>query len=79
MNNTNYKRKSREVSEFTKKRISQKLRGRVLPDSTKSKISQSLKNYWSQIPAHPQPDNADQHITMDDHLIGANQNKPNKQ
>lgn len=69
MNNTNYKRKSREVSEFTKKRISQKLRGRVLPDSTKSKISQSLKNYWSQIPAH-QPDNADQHSTMDD-LIGA--------
>lgn len=69
MNNTNYKRKSREVSEFTKKRISQKLRGRVLPDSTKSKISQSLKNYWSQIPAH-QPDEQD-HTTMDD-LIDAN-------
>ena len=69
MNNTNYKRKSREVSEFTKKRISQKLRGRVLPDSTKSKISQSLKNYWSQIPSH-QSDEQD-HTTMND-LIDAN-------
>ena len=40
----------RRLSETTKKRISESLKGRKLPQSVKDKISKKLKEIWSTIP-----------------------------
>lgn len=47
---TNYKRKTREVPQSVRDRISAALRGRKKPEAQCKKISNSLKKTWSRIP-----------------------------
>ena len=47
---TNYKRKTREVPQSVRDRISAALRGRKKPEAQCKKISNSLKKSWSRIP-----------------------------
>ena len=44
------KRKTRKLSEETKKKISKSMTGRKLSEETKKKISKSMKTYWDTIP-----------------------------
>lgn len=46
----NYKRKTREMPQYVKDKISAKLMGRKLSDETKEKISQGQKKAWAKIP-----------------------------
>ena len=48
--NKQYKRQTREMSDQTKQKISQSLTGRRKSPTHVNNISQGLKNYWSQIP-----------------------------
>ena len=51
----------REMSEETKAKISQALRGRSKSITHKERISAGLKNYWSKIPNNPtENDNGDE-------------------
>ena len=54
MEQKQYKRKTREMSDITKQKISQKLKGRVKTPSHCQAISDGLKaetgGYWSKIP-----------------------------
>lgn len=47
--NKQYKRQTRKMSDQTKQKISQSLTGRKKSPSHVSNISQALKHYWSQI------------------------------
>lgn len=47
--NKQYKRQTRKMSDQTKQKISQSLTGRRKSPTHVSNISQGLKNYWSQI------------------------------
>ena len=47
--NKQYKRQTRTMSDQTKQKISQSLTGRRKSPTHVSNISQGLKNYWSQI------------------------------
>lgn len=47
---TNYKRKTREVPQSVRDRISAALRGRKKSEAQCKKISNSLKKSWSRIP-----------------------------
>lgn len=44
-----YKRKTREMSDATKQKISQKLKGRMKSPSHRQSISKGLKAMWSTI------------------------------
>lgn len=44
-----YKRKTREMSDITKQKISQKLKGRTKSAQHCERISQGLKNAWATI------------------------------
>lgn len=46
----NYKRKTREMPQYVKDKISAKLTGRKLSDETKKKISDGQKEAWAKIP-----------------------------
>ena len=50
MDNKNYKRKTREMSDETKQKISAKLKGRRKSAETCKSISDGLKIYWHSIP-----------------------------
>ena len=43
-------RKTRKMSEETKRKISQKMKGIKKTEETKNKISKSMKRYWETIP-----------------------------
>lgn len=47
--NKNYKRKTRQLSDRTKQLISQKLKGKSKPASVCAKISSSMKAYWETV------------------------------
>lgn len=47
--NKQYKRQTRKMSDQTKQKISQSLTGRKKSPTHVSNISQALKHYWSQI------------------------------
>lgn len=47
--NKNYKRKTREMSEETKQKISNSLRGRKKSFTHSQNISKGLKNYWQSV------------------------------
>lgn len=47
--NKQYKRQTRKMSDQTKQKISQSLTGRRKSPTHVSNISQALKHYWSQI------------------------------
>lgn len=51
------KRIYRQLTDVTKKRISQRLTGRSLSDTHKQAISQSMKTYWKTIPNMPGENN----------------------
>ena len=44
-----YKRQTRKMSDATKQKISQKLKGRMKSQQVCDKISSAMKNYWSTI------------------------------
>lgn len=44
------KRISRKVSEETKKKISESMKGKKKSEETKRKMSESMKKYWETIP-----------------------------
>ena len=46
----NYKRKTREMPQRVKDKISAKMKGRTLSEETKQKISQGQKAAWAKIP-----------------------------
>lgn len=48
-----YKRKYRQMSDETKQKISQSLKGRSKSMSHVLKIRHGLRNYWKQIPNRP--------------------------
>lgn len=54
--NTN-KRQYRELSDETKAKISQSMRGKSKSFTHKEAISNSLKDYWKTIPNKPTTDN----------------------
>ena len=43
-------RKTRKMSEETKRKISQKMKGIKKTEETKNKISESMKRYWETVP-----------------------------
>lgn len=49
-----YKRQYRQLSDTTKQKISQSLRGRTKSATHAQSISTGLKNYWKQVPDKPQ-------------------------
>lgn len=51
MEQKNYKRKTREMSDDTKQKISAKLKGRRKSAQTCKSISDGLKIYWHSIPS----------------------------
>ena len=51
-----YKRKQRELSDVTKKKISAKLKGRRKSIQHSANISKGLERYWSQIPTQKTDD-----------------------
>lgn len=48
-----YKRKYRQMSDETKQKISQSLKGRGKSMTHKENISNGLRGYWKQIPNRP--------------------------
>lgn len=53
MNNNTQKRQFRELSDETKAKISQAMKGKTKSFTHKENISSGLKNYWSTIPNKP--------------------------
>ncbi len=53
-------RKFRELSDETKAKISQSMKGKTKSFTHKERISTSLKNYWKTIPNKPINDDADE-------------------
>ena len=51
------KRIFRNLSDDTKNRISQSLRGRTFSDSHKQAISDAMRQYWATIPYRPSENN----------------------
>lgn len=51
------KRIYRQLSDATKQRISQRLKGRSMTDTHKEAISQSMKAYWQTVPNKPTENN----------------------
>ncbi len=47
------KREYRELSDMTKAKISQTMRGRSKSFTHKENISKGLKNYWEKVPNKP--------------------------
>ena len=60
------KRKYRDVTDATKLRISQKLKGRSMSDSHRQAISDSMKAYWSTIPNKPTENNESENTTTNE-------------
>ena len=60
------KRKYRDVTDATKLRISQKLKGRSMSDSHRQAISDSMKAYWSTIPYKPTGNNESENTTTNE-------------
>lgn len=56
--NKQYKRQTREMSDQTKQKISQSLTGRRKSPTHVNNISQGLKGYWSQIPKSGEENNS---------------------
>ena len=56
--NKQYKRQTREMSDQTKQKISQSLTGRRKSPTHVNNISQGLKDYWSQIPKSGEENNS---------------------
>ena len=56
--NKQYKRQTRKMSDQTKQKISQSLTGRRKSPTHVNNISQGLKNYWSQIPKSDESDSS---------------------
>lgn len=54
---SNQKRQYRQLSDTTKKRISQSLKGRSKSSQHAQKISDGLKSYWETIPNAPDAEN----------------------
>ncbi len=52
-----YKRQYRQMSDETKAKISQSLKGRSKSFTHKENISNGLRYYWSQIPSSKKDDN----------------------
>lgn len=48
-----------QLSDATKQRISQRLKGRSMTDTHKEAISQSMKAYWQTVPNKPKDNNSD--------------------
>ena len=48
-----YKRQYRQMSDETKQKISQSLKGKTKSMSHKENISNGLKHYWEQVPNKP--------------------------
>lgn len=44
------KRKTRAMSEETKRKISETMKGKKKSEETKKKMSESMKKYWESIP-----------------------------
>ena len=57
MNNTTYKRQYREMPDATKKKISQRLRGRSLSSTHAENISKGMVEYWKTVPSKNDPTN----------------------
>ncbi len=53
MENNNYKRQYRQMSDATKQKISSSLKGRTQSPTHTEKISNGLKDYWKNIPNSP--------------------------
>lgn len=51
--NTTTKRQYRELSDMTKFKISQSMKGRSKSDTHREAISNGLKAYWSGVPSRP--------------------------
>lgn len=49
----NYKRQYRELSDVTKAKISQKLKGRSKGTTHKENISNGMREYWKTVPNKP--------------------------
>jgi len=54
---SNNKRRYRQLDDFTKKKISQSLKGKSKSTSHIHAISQGLINYWQTVPDKPQNNN----------------------
>ena len=59
-------RKFRNLTDATKLRISQKLKGRSMSDSHRQAISDSMKAYWSTIPYKPTENNESENTTTNE-------------
>lgn len=51
--NTTPKRQYRELSDMTKLKISQTMKGRSKSDSHREAISNGMKSYWQGVPSRP--------------------------
>ena len=51
--NTTPKRQYRELSDMTKFKISQTMKGRSKSDSHREAISNGMKSYWQGVPSRP--------------------------
>lgn len=51
------KRLYRQMTDATKLRISQRLKGRSMSDSHKQAISDGMKTYWASVPNKPNENN----------------------
>ncbi len=60
------KRQYRDLTDATKLRISQKLKGRSMSDSHRQAISNSMKAYWSTIPYRPTENNESETTTTNE-------------
>lgn len=59
---TEYKRQYRELSDETKRKLSQSARGRKKPEWVKNLIRQGMLAYWDTVPHRPEnnDDNSDE-------------------
>lgn len=55
-----YRRKYRQLSDETKQKISQSLRGKSKSVSHVENIKNGLKNYWKTVPNQPQDENTNE-------------------
>ena len=56
-------RMTREVPQYVRDKISQKLTGRKLSDETRQKISDAQKAVWAKVPKNTNLDNKDEEET----------------
>ena len=60
------KRQYRQLSDATKQKISNSLRGRMKSPQHSERISQGLKNYWETIPDAPDAENKSINLKNDE-------------